>query len=92
MHLLTLLGFGLILTFLKRYTQGSLVHSFLIIGVVVQWATLLQGFFKMRKSKVHLTLDGYVFNFSTACTNVHLFSSPSATISECLEPSAKTAV
>eukprot|EP00112_Aurelia_sp_Birch-Aquarium-sp1_P006324 Seg1700.6 transcript_id=Seg1700.6/GoldUCD/mRNA.D3Y31 product="Ammonium transporter Rh type B" protein_id=Seg1700.6/GoldUCD/D3Y31 len=59
-HLLTLLGFGLILTFLKRYTQGSLVHSFLIIGVVVQWATLLQGFFKMRKSKVYLTIDGLI--------------------------------
>ncbi|XP_065057188.1 ammonium transporter Rh type B-like [Rhopilema esculentum] len=56
-HLLALLGFGLILTFLKRYTKGSMVHSFLIVGVVVQWATLLQGFFKMERSKVLLTID-----------------------------------
>ena len=59
-HLLALLGFGLILTFLKRYTKGSMVHSFLIVGVVVQWATLLQGFFKMERSKVLLTIDRYV--------------------------------
>eukprot|EP00794_Sanderia_malayensis_P000145 gene145-757_t len=56
-HLTTLLGFGLVLTFLKRYSQGSLVHSLLIVGVVIQWATLLQGFFKMKNSKVLLTTE-----------------------------------
>ena len=54
---MVLLGFGLVVTFLKRYTQGSLVHAFLIVGVVLQWATLLQGFFKMKNSKVMLSME-----------------------------------
>lgn len=34
-----------------------LVHSFLIGGLVIQWATLLQGFFVMKDTKVELSLD-----------------------------------
>ncbi|XP_066924364.1 ammonium transporter Rh type B-like [Clytia hemisphaerica] len=57
LHIMVFLGFGLIMTFLKRYSRGMLVHAFLIGGLVIQWATLLQGFFSMRQSKVELTLD-----------------------------------
>lgn len=59
-HVMALLGFGLVMTFLKRYSQGSLIHSFLIVGLVIQWATLLQGFFKMENSKVMLSIERMV--------------------------------
>lgn len=37
-HVYTFLGFGLIVTFLKRYCRGMLVHTLLIGAVVIQWA------------------------------------------------------
>ena len=62
LHIMVFLGFGLIMTFLKRYSRGMLVQAFLIGGLVIQWATLLQGFFSMRQSKVELTLERYNFS------------------------------
>lgn len=56
-HVMVFLGFGLIMTFLRRYSRGMLVHSFLIGGLVIQWATLLQGLFSMENKKVLLTLS-----------------------------------
>lgn len=58
LHVMVFLGFGLIMTFLKRYSRGMLVHAFLVGGLVIQWATLLQGFFAMKNSKVELTVEG----------------------------------
>ena len=51
------LGFGLIITFLRRYSRGMLVHAFLIGALVIQWATLLQGFFVLKDAKVDMSLD-----------------------------------
>ena len=52
------LGFGLIMTFLKRYSRGMFVHALLVGGLVIQWATLLQGFFVIKNSKVELSVQG----------------------------------
>lgn len=56
LHISTFLGFGLIMTFLRRYSRGMLVHVFLIGTVVIQWATLLQGFFTMTKTKIDMNI------------------------------------
>jgi len=56
LHVSTFLGFGLIMTFLRRYSRGMLVHAFLIGTLVAQWATLLQGFFTMNKTKIEMHL------------------------------------
>jgi len=61
LHIMVFLGFGLIMTFLKRYSRGMLVHAFLVGGLVIQWATLLQGFFTMKSSKVELSIERYSF-------------------------------
>lgn len=55
-HVYTFLGFGLIVTFLKRYCRGMLVHTLLIGAVVIQWATLLQGLFTLKSMTLHLNL------------------------------------
>ena len=57
LHVMTLLGFAMIITFLKRYSRGMLVHALLIGGLVIQWATLLQGFFSIRKGKIDMSLE-----------------------------------
>ena len=56
-HVMVVLGFGLLMTFLRRYSHSSLTHTFLIAGLVLEWATLLQGFFNLEKGKVHLKLE-----------------------------------
>ena len=56
LHVSTFLGFGLIMTFLRRYSRGMLVHVFLIGALTIQWATLLQGFFTIHKTKIDMTL------------------------------------
>lgn len=56
LHISTFLGFGLIMTFLRRYCRGMLVHVFLIGALVIQWATLLQGFFTMKNTKIEMNI------------------------------------
>ena len=57
LHVMTFLGFAMIITFLKRYSRGMLVHALLIGGLVIQWATLLQGFFSIKKGKIDMSLE-----------------------------------
>merc|ERR1712180_406318 len=56
LHVSLFLGFGLIMTFLRRYSRGMLVHVLLIGALTIQWATLLQGFLTIRKTKIDMTL------------------------------------
>jgi len=55
-HVMTFLGFVMIMTFLKRYSRGMLVHALLIGALVIQWATLLQGFFTMKNVKIDMSI------------------------------------
>ena len=66
----TFLGFGLVMTFLRRYSRGMLVHVFLVGTLVIQWATLLQGFFTMKNTKIDMGLNRSVF-LSFFLTNFH---------------------
>lgn len=38
-------GFGFLMTFLKRYGYSAVALNFLIAAIVLQWATLCQGFY-----------------------------------------------
>lgn len=38
-------GFGFLMTFLKRYSFGAVGFNFLIAGFGLQWALLMQGWF-----------------------------------------------
>ena len=40
-----IVGFGFLMTFLKRYSWSSLGFNFLFAAFTVQWAILVQGFF-----------------------------------------------
>lgn len=39
------IGFGFLMTFLKRYGYSAVGLNFLIAAITLQWATLCQGFF-----------------------------------------------
>ncbi len=60
-HIMMFIGFGFLMTFLKRYSFGSLGYNFLIAAFVIQWATLIGGFLHLH--------DGYItINIETCVT------------------------
>lgn len=44
-HVMIVVGFGFLMTFLKRYSWSSLGFNFLFTAFTVQWSMLVQGFF-----------------------------------------------
>ena len=44
-HVMIIVGFGFLMTFLKRYSWSSLGFNFLFTAFTVQWAILVQGWF-----------------------------------------------
>jgi ammonium transporter Rh len=45
MHTMVFIGFGFLMTFLKRYGYGSIGYNFLIAAYSLQWAILIRGWF-----------------------------------------------
>ena len=46
LHSITLLGFGFLMTFLKRYGYSSVGFNLLLVAFAVQWALILRGWFE----------------------------------------------
>ena len=46
------IGFGFLMTFLKKYGYGSVGYNFFIAALVAQWSTIINGFFNQ------ICLDG----------------------------------
>ena len=44
-HVMIVVGFGFLMTFLKRYGFSSLGFNFLFTGFTIQWGILVCGFF-----------------------------------------------
>lgn len=45
LHAIALLGFGFIMTFLKRYGYGSIGFNLLLVAFLIQWSLLVRGWF-----------------------------------------------
>lgn len=45
MHVMIFVGFGFLMTFLKRYSFGGVGFNFLIGSFGLQWAIVMQGWF-----------------------------------------------
>ncbi|XP_078483673.1 rh type B glycoprotein [Ciona intestinalis] len=46
-HVMMLIGFGFLMTFLKRHGFGSVGFNFLLTCYVIEWSTLVNGWFGM---------------------------------------------
>ena len=57
-HVMILVGFGFLMTFLARYGFSAVGFNFMITAFVIQWAILTNGFWHMVHSnhweKIHL--------------------------------------
>ncbi len=56
-HVMMFIGFGFLMTFLKKYGYSAVALNFLIAAIVLQWATLCQGFYHtFDGSKIHISI------------------------------------
>ncbi|XP_075763124.1 ammonium transporter Rh type B isoform X1 [Pelodiscus sinensis] len=60
-HTMIFIGFGFLMTFLKRYGFGSVAFNFLIAAFAIQWSTLIQGFFhSFHNGKIHIGIESMI--------------------------------
>ncbi|NXL46165.1 RHAG protein, partial [Podilymbus podiceps] len=66
-HVMIFVGFGFLMTFLKKYGFSSVGINMLIAAFGLQWGTLMQGFWHMEGGKIHVNIKSMInADFSTA--------------------------
>ncbi|XP_036104848.1 ammonium transporter Rh type A isoform X2 [Molossus molossus] len=66
-HVMIFVGFGFLMTFLKKYGFSSVGINLLIAALGLQWGTLVQGFLHSRGEKIHVGIKNMInADFSTA--------------------------
>ncbi|NXM45979.1 RHAG protein, partial [Gymnorhina tibicen] len=66
-HVMIFVGFGFLMTFLKKYGFSSVGFNMLIAAFGLQWGILMQGFWHMKRGKIHVDIESMInADFSTA--------------------------
>ncbi|NXH48612.1 RHAG protein, partial [Dicaeum eximium] len=66
-HVMIFVGFGFLMTFLKKYGFSSVGFNMLIAAFGLQWGILMQGFWHMREGNLHVNIKSMInADFSTA--------------------------
>ncbi|XP_032040401.1 ammonium transporter Rh type A [Aythya fuligula] len=66
-HVMIFVGFGFLMTFLKKYGFSSVGINMLIAAFGLQWGTLMQGFWHMADGKIRVDINSMInADFSTA--------------------------
>ncbi|KNC21133.1 hypothetical protein FF38_10313 [Lucilia cuprina] len=53
-------GFGFLMTFLRKYGYSATGYSLFLASLVVQWSVLIKGFFEMEDGVIHLSLENII--------------------------------
>ncbi|CAH2041138.1 unnamed protein product, partial [Iphiclides podalirius] len=54
-HVMIFIGFGFLMTFLKKYCYSALGFNWFLAALVVQWALLCQSFYHMENNAIYIT-------------------------------------
>ncbi|XP_006881983.1 PREDICTED: ammonium transporter Rh type A [Elephantulus edwardii] len=66
-HVMIFIGFGFLMTFLKKYGFGSVGFNFIIAALGLQWGTIAQGLLHSHGEKIHIGIKSMInADFSTA--------------------------
>ncbi|NXA57534.1 RHAG protein, partial [Nothocercus julius] len=66
-HVMIFVGFGFLMTFLKKYGFSSVGINMLIAALGLQWSTLMQGFWHRKGGKININMRSMInADFSTA--------------------------
>ena len=67
-HVMIYIGFGFLMTFLKKYGYGAVGYNFFIAALVTQWGTIVTGGLNQIYGEGHehieLSIQTYVDDFS----------------------------
>ena len=62
-HVMVYVGFGFLMTFLKKYGYGAVGYTFFIAALIAQWATLVLGLLHQMEHEgqqhIHLSVQTY---------------------------------
>lgn len=56
-HVMVYVGFGYLMTFLRRYGYGALGYTLLLSAIVLQWGVLMRGIWRVHHSKALLNVE-----------------------------------
>lgn len=56
-HSMMFVGFGFLMTFLKRYGYGSVGFNFVVAAYVLEWALLVRGWIESGASGFAISLS-----------------------------------
>ena len=63
-HVMIYIGFGFLMTFLKKYGYGAVGYNFFTASLVTQWGTIVSGCFNQLYAEGHkhieLSIQTYV--------------------------------
>ncbi|XP_067104683.1 rh family, C glycoprotein a [Osmerus mordax] len=62
-HVMIFVGFGFLMTFLKRYSFGAVGFNFLVAAFGIQWALLMQGWFHsldLDTGKIYIGVESMI--------------------------------
>ena len=63
-HVMLYIGFGFLMTFLKKYGFGAVGYNFFIAALITQWGTIVSGCFNQIYAEGHdhieLSIQTYV--------------------------------
>ena len=66
-HVMIYIGFGFLMTFLKKYGYGAVGYNFFIAALITQWGTIISGCFNQiyaeGHSHIELSIQSWVFLF-----------------------------
>ncbi|NWH95192.1 RHAG protein, partial [Aegithalos caudatus] len=66
-HVMIFIGFGFLMTFLKKYGFSSVGFNMLIAAFGLQWGILMQGFWHLKEGKISVNIESMInADFSTA--------------------------
>lgn len=67
-HVMIFIGFGFLMTFLKRYGFSSVGVNLLLAAFGLQWGLLMQGIWDLDDGKIKINISKYVCHRLRRCS------------------------
>jgi len=83
-HVMIIVGFGFLMTFLKRYSWSSLGFNFLFSAFAIQWCMLVQGWFFQTSTHVVDINNSHWQNLKSIPINIHAMMEAEFSAGVCL--------
>jgi len=56
-HVMIFIGFGFLMTFLRKYGYSAVGYNMLIAAIAIQWSILCRGVFRYKDSTIQISIE-----------------------------------